>query len=572
MQGEESIDNNGHVNARTGGGNGHAPKNARIGLDAGPMATDRPLSKKLELLVPGSHPTSSGPKEVSEDTFADSVLDALPEHLLYRSGRTVGVLTGSRGTREFFPGDSRHFRLLAAEHTCLAKWIRTERGTRKVRVNHGRDLATLVMARAELSENVRRLDRIVHYPAYDRKFELLRPGWSDGTLYDPAPEIEGIVPETNHDFISMTLEELVVDFPFLAEPQASGGDDAGEANRQNLLGLMLTPIVRTAIDGNVPMHLVNSSMERTGKTKLVEEVVGGIILGVPMASLQQVGDGSEFDKRVTGLLRQAETLVHLDNVNNEINFGQLASVLTSTWYQGRILGSNDMPRFLNTLIWVVSGNNVEGSSEIVKRVVPIHLQPKDANPEDRPLNDFVHPDLRRYVQGARPKVLSVLLGMVENWKSSGRPKCQHAMGGFDEWSAVVGGILKVNGYTRWMTNAKTWRKSADSRGGDLESLVEAWATTFYDRPVKPRHLIWLAAQKELLDDMRRASRDGGLNKLGRLLKKSVNRPVGKYRITLSSSGNNSVYALVGAERPPIGSLDADEIVKRSGSEEQHHYF
>ena len=77
----------------------------------------------------------------------------------------------------------------------------------------------------------------------------------------PYPLPDG---EEGKRFVREYLEDLVADFPF-----------ADAASRQNLFGLLLTPIVRPALDGNVPVHLAEAALERTGKTKLLEHVVGG---------------------------------------------------------------------------------------------------------------------------------------------------------------------------------------------------------------------------------------------------------------------------------------------------------
>ena len=492
--------------------------------------------------MPGNHDTPDGYLEVSEEAFAESVLSTLPDYLLYRIGRTVGVITGAAGGREFFPCDIRHMRLFSSQHTRLTKAeYRRGGNVEMVRVNHTTDLASLVLGRAELSDRVRRLDRILHHPAYGRSFELLRPGWTEGTLYDPPDELSGLQPETDREVITQTLDDLVIDFPFLEEE-----GDGGAANRENFFGLLLTPIVRTALEGNVPLHLVNAPLERTGKSKLVEEVLGGIVLGTQMAALQQVGEGEEFDKRVLGLLKQAETLVHLDNVNDGLALGQLASALTATYYQGRTLGKNEMLKLLNTLIWVVSGNNVEASGEIIKRVIPIHLQPKTDKPEMRPLDDFQHPDLRRYIREVRCQVLSCLIGMVENWKSAKRPLHSQPMGGFEQWSAIVGGILNANGYVRWMTNASSWRISVDRRGGDLEGLVDAWAQRYGDHPIKAKHVVALAIESGAMEEQRQSAKDGGTRAIGKILSKSINRPVGNYRIGLKVIHNTRFYRLIGA--------------------------
>ncbi len=91
----------------------------------------------------------------------------------------------------------------------------------------------------------------------------------------------------------------------------------------------------------------------------------------------------------------------------------------------------------NNLTVVGSGNNVQASGEIAKRIVPIMIEPASANPEAR--TDFQHPDIRAHVRRRRRTVLECLLGLVENWLAAGRPTCTDRLGGFESWSEAVGG-------------------------------------------------------------------------------------------------------------------------------------
>ena len=108
----------------------------------------------------------------------------------------------------------------------------------------------------------------------------------------PYPLPDG---EEGKRFVREYLEDLVADFPF-----------ADAASRQNLFGLLLTPIVRPALDGNVPIHLAEAALERTGKTKLLEHVVGvfrdsggrvvhpGASCRRPSGAMNQIGDRLEM--------------------------------------------------------------------------------------------------------------------------------------------------------------------------------------------------------------------------------------------------------------------------------------
>jgi len=359
----------------------------------------------------------------------------------------------------------------------------------------------------------------------------VRPGWHSGIYYDEPAELKGIEPERDIQQIQEEMHELLVDFPF-----------KDEASRQNFIGLMLTPLVAPAIDGNRPLHLLLSPLERTGKTKLAEEVFGGVILGRETPALQITDRDEERDKRLLALLLQGETIVHLDNLPPTVDSGALASILTATTYQGRILGASRIVSLPNTLTVVGSGNNTECSAEIAKRTVPILLQPRTPHPEAR--KNFLHPDLRSHVKRSRRRILSVLLGMIENWLEQGHHPHPNRFGGFETWSETIGGILHTNCFNRWRTNEDEWRQSADPIGQEWETFVAAW----WERHGK--NLMTVAELMEISEDcgcfqqaLNRRSERGRRVAFGTLLRRRVDTPVGEAVIRRHGFGTHSAYFL-----------------------------
>jgi hypothetical protein len=500
------------------GSNGHSGHN-------GNGEARSPERALIDVLVPGQHSTPmtrTSPTrriEVSESDFASSVLAALPKDLLYRSGRAVGTILGDAGARYFEPMKSTHLRIRGSSSIRL---VRSSTNKKRVLVTTTQrfteDHARLVLASAEHA-SVREIAAIVHCPACRQDFGIRLPGWAeDRVYYDEPPGLAGVAPELDADKIKETLGELVADFPF---------DDQGDdgASRHNFLGLLLTPMVRPAIVGNVPMHLVLSALERTGKSKLLEEVLGGVILGRPTPALTLSDDGAEFKKEIVSMLVEGDTLIHLDNLGAYIDSPILASLLTSTYVKGRLLGTNKAPQMLNTLIITASGNNVRATGEVVKRIVPIRLQPTDGHPEDR--TDFKHPQLRRYVSEKRREVIAALLGMVAEWRRRGMPAGGTPFGGFEDWARVVGGIMQTNGFDKWLTNVATWRRAADPNAADLQALVEEWAKRHGRAPLWPREITDIAeAQGLFSSSLARDSPAAALASFSkRILVPAVGRPV-----------------------------------------------
>jgi len=486
------------------------------------------------ILIPGPHKDDlERYTEQSSKDFADQVVQALPVDLVYRKGYIPGELLGPRGKRRWSELIADRTRLIVDEHVKLGAWYQRKNGEGAVLVYKpcNKDYAGLVIAGAQQDARVRDLDLLVHYPVYGPGFVRVRPGWRNGIYYDEPPELKGIEPECDIQQIQEEIHELLVDFPF-----------KDEASRQNFIGLMLTPLVAPAIDGNRPLHLLLSPLERTGKTKLAEEVFGGVILGRETPALQITDRDEERDKRLLALLLQGETIVHLDNLPPTVESGALASILTATTYQGRILGASRIVSLPNTLTVVGSGNNTECSAEIAKRTVPILLQPRTPHPEAR--KNFLHPDLRAHVKHSRRRILSVLLGMIENWLDQGHKPHANRFGGFETWSETIGGILHTNCFNRWRTNEEEWRQAADPIGQEWETFVAAW----WDRHDK--NLMTVAELMEIAEDcgcfqqaLNRRSERGRRVAFGVLVRRRVDTPVGEAVIRRHGSGTHSAYYL-----------------------------
>jgi len=487
------------------------------------------------VLTPGPHVTEHAEYvEQGSDDFARDVLAELPVDAIYRKDYIAGELLGEAGNRRWIEFSQNRMLLIVDEHCKLGKWVKSRKNDERIMVFQpcSKGNAGIVIAQAQQDERVRDLRLMVSYPVYGPGWKRLEPGWKDGLYYDEPPDLQGLSPETDCEVIHNVLHDLVIDFPFKAE-----------ADRQNFFGLLLTPIISPAIDGNRPLHLMMASLERTGKTKLAEEVLGGVILGRQTPAMQITERDEERDKRVIGLLLQGETIVHLDNLPTFIDSGALASLLTATTYGGRLLGGNRMVNLPNNLTLVASGNNVTASGELVKRSVPIVLQPTTAHPERR--RDFQHPDLRGYVRKNRRTVLECLLGLVENWIAAGRPIHADRMGGFEGWSGSVGGILQVNGLKTWRTNEQEWREQADPRGSELAAFATIWFQTYGSMEVRPKELLQLAQDNELFAELfasKRTPQAVGAT-FGKYLRKHTDMPVEQWVIRARRVGSHSYYLL-----------------------------
>jgi hypothetical protein len=494
-------------------------------------------SGKPSILAPGGHTTDKGQYiEIGNDLFTREAIAALPAGAVFRRSTIPGEVVGEKGSKYFSALTNEALRIIVDKNMRLQTWVTAGKGENRHQVlvfePTSRDRAALIVSAAGGDPRVPELKWIGNYPIYTKGFNLSAPGFHDGIMFDEPYALHGLQPEMDPEVICQVLDDFVTDFPW-----------RDTASRQNYYGLCITVLIRSALSGNIPFHLVLATLERTGKTKLIEEGIGGIFLGRKTPAQQMSTDDNEVDKRIISMLLRGDTLLHLDNIKEFMDSPSFASLFTSTTYQGRVLGSSKMVDLPNNLIGIGSGNNVRATGEIVKRTVPIQLQPTTDAPELR--TDFVHPDFFGYVQENRRLILSCLIGMVELWKRNGCPRGKVPMGGFDDWAAVVGGILANVGYTEWMTNAREWRQKSDPRGADLRTLVEEWNLLYRRQPVSVDTLLAIAHRLDLFPDILAGKTEKALQtSFGmRVLARNIDTPVGDFVLRKSSDSRPATYFL-----------------------------
>lgn len=512
------------------------------GISAGikvPRDVPAPRTKREFVLVPGLHLTDQGEYiEQGVSSFASEVLENLPEDLIYRRARIPGEITGTPGRRKWAPLSDNRVRLMVDHNCTLRAWFKSRDDDQQYLTFKYciKDWGGIVLSASESHPGLRDIEYVTPYPVYsvalDGTWQLSKPGYSDGIFYDEPVDLLNVQPERDWETIHRTLFELVVDFPFLSN-----------ADRQNYYGLLLTPIIGPAVKGNRPLHIITAPIPRTGKSKLAEDVLGGILTGRKTPALQLTGTDDERDKRITALLMQDETVVHLDNLPPKLDSPALASLLTASLYQSRLLGSSKIVSLPNNLVLVGTGNNVECSTEIAKRCIPIRLQPNTPNPERR--INFEHPNLWEHVSKSRRQILSCLLGMVENWNDKNRPKGPSLgairLGGFESWSEAIGGILHVNGFHEWMGNVNDWLRNSDSDGAEMSQFVNLWAVKLGSHWVSAAQIIECIRDTEVFE--RIFTRKDPKIALGKILRNYTEAPIDMYVIKRRISGGTNEYCL-----------------------------
>ena len=337
------------------------------------------------------------------------------------------------------------------------------------------------------------LTAIIEAPSFGRDGSLHNePGYhpTGHTFYAPRPgfEVPTVPAQPTPSEVDrakrIILDDLLGDFPFV-----------NDSERVHAVELLILPFVRALIDGPTPLHLIEKPAPGTGATLLTDVLIYPAT-GRPIAAMTEGRDEDEWRKRLTAKLRTGSPAVLIDNLKRPLVSASVAAAITSTVWEDRILGTSDTTRLPVRCAWIATGNNPTLSSEIARRTVRIRLDAK----RDRPwLRDrFRHPELRQWVSAYRHELVAAALTVVQAWIAAGKPAPtgSSALGMFESWSRVMGGILQVAGIPGFLSNLSDFYESTDTEGEMVRSFLAAWWEQYQDKELGVADLYRLCSSED----------------------------------------------------------------------------
>jgi hypothetical protein len=409
------------------------------------------------------------PFEIADEVLAVLLAANTPPKIFVRSGRLTRVRDDENGKPIIEILSEAHLRERLG---TIAHFVNeTQRG----RVTIYPPMALIQDIKARESWNFPALEAITETPTLRLDGTIL-----DAEGYDPVSRLiyhpaKGLsvpqVPEhpTLEDVrraVAM-IDDVMCDFPFL--------DDA---SRANAFALLFTPIIRPTID-LAPLAIIDAPQAGTGKGKLTD-VVSLIATGRPASKGCVPSDSDELEKRITSLLSAGSTFICFDDVAQTLNSNVLASALTASEWEGRILGRSEMARVPQRATWIVTGNNIRLAGDIPRRCYWIRLDAKTSQPYLRA--NFRHPQLELYVRDHRGELLAALLTLARAWYVAGQPQANaRPLGSFERWAQIIGGILEHAGVSGFLANADELYEQADDESAQWEDFLQACSETFGER-------------------------------------------------------------------------------------------
>ncbi|QDV73069.1 hypothetical protein [Botrimarina mediterranea] len=389
------------------------------------------------------------------------------------------------------------------------------------------------MVAARYRWKVPRLQALVESPVLLPGGEIL-----DQKGFDAS---SGLFLTRQYDLEPMTLEGakeaidyLIADFPF-----ASENDKAG------YVAALLTPFARHAFQGPTPIFLIQANMAGSGKT-LLANLVSLTFSGRDVLTKAAPDSDAEWRKTITAIVAEGSQVVLIDNVasGETLQSASLDAALTGTTWQDRILGKSEMIQA--PILWtpIATGNNIQLTSEMLRRTQPVRLLSTVERPQER--NDFNEGDLRQFALDNREQLISAVLTILQSYCKAGRPdQGLPAYGSFQNWSDLVRNAVVYAGWADPYL-ARECLQESDPEAAQLKLLAAGWNEADPESVgLKVSKAIELATQFPLLKDaLETVPYEGRALRLGKLMNRFQERPIdGRKFVAVATSGGVKVWAL-----------------------------
>ncbi|HWA76658.1 MAG TPA: hypothetical protein VG937_30200 [Polyangiaceae bacterium] len=416
------------------------------------------------------------------------VVAALETAPLYQRGGTlVEIVRDASSGERVQPDSNPRLREVTSDHLgiCIGSQVTIaksvvdaktgERGYRPIPVPT--KLATGIHGLGQW-QHIRPIKGLADYPVLRPDGSILKTqGYDPKTCYYLTGSLPLEVPEepTREQAIEalQLLHDLISDFQF-----------THPAHRSAFIAGLLTILARPAIQGPVPMLVVEAAKPGSGKT-LLADLLGVLSAGeqLPRTAIPTGRESNEeWRKKLLVIGRSGAPVKLLDNITVELRSAALDAALTGGYIEDRVLGSSAEIKVPFQTFLVATLNNATVSTDLVRRTIVARITPESESPETR--TDFKFPGDRLlcHAREYRLKYLTAAFTILRAYWCAGCPEPSGGVGSFEAWSRVVRGPLIWLGEPDPIETQAMLRQSADNDSGLLVELLHAWHGAFTDTP------------------------------------------------------------------------------------------
>jgi hypothetical protein len=266
-------------------------------------------------------------------------------------------------------------------------------------------------------------------------YPVFRPDWSIACEpgYDPGTAMfvscEAIAPDKDG---ARLLRSLVSDFPW-----------SNPVDESIFFAALFTVGLRHLFP-TAPIFGFSAYAPGSGKSLLVD-VISMIWFGRRAAKSIWPEKEDEMGKVLAANSLSGAAMIVFDNIDRgeKVHDAALCAMLTSDTMRMRILGKTEFVEMDTHTTVMATGNDLTFTGDTARRSMLCTIDVKSDAPDKR--DDFKIPDLLVHIQAHRKQYLAAAIGVVLEWVKAGRPLSLYRKGGFEEWAAVVGGIVEKTG-------------------------------------------------------------------------------------------------------------------------------
>lgn len=194
-------------------------------------------------------------------------------------------------------------------------------------------------------------------------------------------------------------------------------------------------------NGLRPGFLWEANLAGSGKSLCAKACLMPVLGYAPVGKKKS---NEELDKEIEACIRSKSPAIFLDNLYGKLQNATIDQLLTSKTFTFRQMGDQKMVTLRNDAPVYVTGNELEKNDDAFRRFLQCYLFEK-GNPGARKVEHMLDDDVMESEEW-RKDALASLWSFVACWEDLKRPKGETALGSFEVFSWLVGGIVKACGY------------------------------------------------------------------------------------------------------------------------------
>jgi hypothetical protein len=238
------------------------------------------------------------------------------------------------------------------------------------------------------------------------------------------------------------------------------------------------------------MYGVDSTRYAAGKT-LLAMMIAVLMTGDVVAACSVSGlDEKELEKQMVTEFMKGSSITIFDNVEFELRWAPLNTLLTGAAVDQRLLGQNRQVRLQNSGLIIANGNNLRLGEDLTRRTLVAKLAPKVEKPY---LVKHTFDPIEQ-IKSYRSEYLMCCYGILRAYIQAGcpYPTDRTPLAGFAEWDRLICGAML------WVSDGKyDPRRAIDRLEADQAALSgkaalkRAWRAQLQGKKVTAQELLAL---------------------------------------------------------------------------------